>query len=156
MLKYKTYYLAAASLFVSACDNNENFFQSIDSSSNRENIIFSEVHKLDLSIDSIVKTINNSGFSPILDASISLRASRSIRWPKAWVTLKINIYSENEIVSSMTKSELFKKNTHTIILSQKLSEFNLDPDDIRIEILPIAWTPAYPLSIQAIKKISSN
>jgi hypothetical protein len=70
--------------------------------------------------------------------------------------LTINTCIDNEIISSLIQSELFKNNTHTVIFSQELSKFKLNPDDIRIEILPIAWSPAYPLSIQAIKNIPSS
>jgi hypothetical protein len=151
MLKSKACILVAT-LFISACNNNGDFFHRITASSNQDKIIFTDIHKLDLAIQSIAKTINNNGFSPILDVSISLTTNKDMHWPKAWVTLTVNTYIKNKIVSSMTKSELFEGNRHTVMFSQQVSEFELNPSDIKIEVLPVAWTPAYPLSVQEIKK----
>jgi hypothetical protein len=151
MHKFKACILVAT-LFVSACNNNGDFFDRITPYSNKDEIIFTDIHKLDLELQSIVKTINNNGFSPILDVSISLTTNKNMHWPKAWVTLTVNTYIKNKIVSSVTKSELFEGNSHTIIFSQQVSEFELNPSDIKIEVLPVAWTPAYPLSIKKMKK----
>ena len=151
MHKFKACILVAT-LFVSACNNNGDFFDRITPSSNQNKIIFKNIHKLELELQSIVKTINNNGFSPILEISISLTTNKNMHWPKAWVTLTVNTYIKNNIVSSVTKSELFEGNSHTVIFTQQVSEFELNPSDIKIEVLPVAWTPAYPLSIQEIKK----
>ncbi len=78
---------------LAGCNNSDNHFYNdlkLDESNNQ--IQYDDIHQLTLEIADLRKTIDESGFSPVLTTSFSLTNNQNKLWPQAWVAFIINIY----------------------------------------------------------------
>jgi hypothetical protein len=135
-------------LLLTACSDNQHFFHSIGGQLPEGKIEYSDIHKLSLSISPIKKVINETGFSPLLNVSFSLSTIQPTSWSQAWVAFTVVTYVNKKPISSITNSKSIQQDELAVSFEQVLPKFGIQLDNISIDVRPISWSPAYPLSIQ--------
>ena len=148
MLNYKYIATPLAVLFLNGCDDNtEHFFNSMKLNSETNQVEYSKLHRMSLNISDMTKSIDESGFSPSLNATFSLTNTQIGAWPQAWVAFTINISIKDKLLGTMTKSDSLHEHSLKVSVNQLLPKFGIKKEDIHIDVSPISWMPTYPLTI---------
>jgi hypothetical protein len=135
-------------MLIGCSDQPDHFFHTIKQSALDKEIEYSNIHRMNLDISHMTKSIDESGFSPSLNASFSLKNNLSRSWPQAWVAFVINISIKDKLLATMTKSDSLHNHTLKVSINQLLPKFGIKEKDIHINVVPISWMPTYPLIIQ--------
>ena len=150
MHNYKLPICVCIWMTLSGCsDNTDRFFHVIEPENQTSKIEYSDIHRMNLAISEMSKSIDESGFSPSLNATFSLTNSQTGPWPQAWVAFIVNISIKDKLLASMTKSGSLHEHSLKVSVNQLLPKFGIKKDDINIEVNPISWMPTYPLVIQS-------
>ncbi|EAT11771.1 hypothetical protein HF888_06030 [Bermanella marisrubri] len=104
-------------------------------------------HNLTLRKGPVKWDIDESGFSPLLEASFVLNSRKKGMWPKAWVAFNIHLFWKKEALAHIPRSGVMVDHELKISFRQSLPKFGIKPQDLHVEIEPIAWMPAFPLQI---------
>lgn len=126
--------------------NTETFFTHVPSTAN-EDFAYSDIHQLSLTRSDVTKEIDETGFSPILKCKFHLENNQHGPWPKAWVAFNISVLALGSEVSSIKRAGILQGHAMDIEFQINLPKFGIKPDDIVINIQPIAWMPSFPLNI---------
>jgi len=139
-------------VFSTGCNDIDNhFYNDLELDKSNNQIKYDDIHQLNLEIADLRKTIDESGFSPILTTSFSLTNNQNKLWPQAWVAFIVNIYIKDNKLATMTESGSLHNHSLGVMINQALPKFGIKVTDIRIEVTPISWMPTYPLNITPIQ-----
>lgn len=106
-----------------------------------------ENHNLTLRKGPVKWDIDESGFSPLLEANFVLTSREKGMWPKAWVAFNVHLYWKKEALALIPRSGVMIDHRLSVSFRQPLPKFGIKSQDLHIEIKPIAWMPAFPLKI---------
>lgn len=148
MHSFKILLIFSAILLIGCNDSGSNFFHEFKQSESDSKIGYDDIHQLNLQMSKPTKTIDESGFSPILTTSFSLTNHKNKIWPQAWIAFQINFYIEDQQLSNITESGSLHQHSLEITIDQALPKFGLNESDIHIIVTPISWMPTYPLNIE--------
>ncbi|NVK37674.1 MAG: hypothetical protein HWE18_07105 [Gammaproteobacteria bacterium] len=124
------------------------FFSDIGT--DRDNKIqYQDIHRLSLSLVTLKKTIDETGFNPVLNCYLRLENENQGPWNQAWVAFNINVFVSKHKVASIKRAGILQNHAMEVDIQQDLPRFGLKSKDIKIEITPVAWMPSYPLQIQS-------
>lgn len=125
------------------------FFDNNHVNSESNQISFSDIHQLNLSIGEIENTIDETGFSPKLNTRFQLSSAPSSVWSQAWIALNIDVMLDGKKLASMHKADVIHEHVLMIEFQQILPRFGIQARQIDIQVTPIGWMPTYPLLIDA-------
>ena len=125
------------------------FFDNTYVNSDSNQIIFSDIHQLHLSIGQIKNEIDESGFSPKLNIQFTLSNPHSSVWSQAWIALNIDILLNGKKLASITKADVIQDHALNIQFQQLLPSYGIKTQQISIHVSPIGWMPTYPLHINS-------
>lgn len=146
MVNFKPLLLLPALLILGCYDDASDFFSDI-SFDEKKNIEYQNIHQLSLSLSKLTKTIDESGFSPVLKCQFHLENTLHGPWPQAWVAFNIGIFVGDQKVTAIKRAGVLQDHYMDIQFQQELPRFGIDIDKVKINITPIAWMPSYPLNI---------
>lgn len=150
MRNYKIVFVLSFFCFLQGCSDEANhFFHGMEMNDQANKIEYSHIHQMNLNMTNMSKSIDESGFSPSLQASFSLKNTQPSPWPQAWVAFLVNISIKDKPLASLTKSGSLHEHSLNVNVEQLLPKYGINKDDIHIEVKPISWMPTYPLNIQS-------
>lgn len=130
------------------------FFSEISMDADNK-IHYQDIHRLSLSLVTLKKNIDETGFNPILNCYLRLENAQKGPWNQAWVAFNINVFVNKHKVASIKRAGILQHHAMEVEIQQQLPKFGLKSKDIKIEITPIAWMPSYPLEIQASDQVAT-
>ncbi len=150
MSKFKLIFAVMLTLILTAClDSSQGQFFSTRLSDDTQKFEYQDIHQLKLAISELVKEVDESGFSPILKTHFTLKDLSNGPWPQAWVAFNIKIYVKDEELALISKANVMQDHRLTVSFEQHLPKFGIRQDDLKIQVMPVAWMPTFPLHIMS-------
>jgi hypothetical protein len=133
--------------FLFGCNEQSPHFFSDIALDDKNKFAYHEAHQLSLTLSKLTKRIDESGFSPILHSQFHLEDEQHGPWAQAWVAFNISIKVSGKEVVAIKRAGVLQNHSMDIKVQQELPKFGIKPDQVQIQIQPIAWMPSYPLNI---------
>ena len=148
MANFKTLISLLGCLFLIGCsDQEENQFFLDLSADGTQQFHYRNIHDMTLTLSKIQKSIDESGFSPVLKGKFSIENTQRGPFEQAWVAFTVNIIIGDQEIASLQRAGILQEHQMDVQFQHNLPKFGLHPEAIKIRVTPIAWMPSYPLFI---------
>jgi hypothetical protein len=147
MANFKRLLLILTTALLGCSENDETEFFANIPEKERQQFAYQDIHQLSLTLSKLTKDIDETGFSPILKCAFHLEDNQHGPWPQAWVAFNISVLVSNVEITSIKRAGVLQGHSMDIQFQHELPKFGVKPENIKINIKPIAWMPSYPLII---------
>lgn len=148
MANFKHACVIITSLLLIGCFNHEEnqFFLDLDPDGSKR-FHYRDIHTMSLTLSKLETSVNETGFNPILTGRFTLENTQKSPFHSAWVAFTINLLIADKTVATFQKAGVLKQHKINVEFQHNLPSFGIKPEQIKIDITPVAWMPSYPLSI---------